>query len=90
MVRDPRIRAREVGDQELLYGEEQKRTAWRWENALRRHNLVGFVGEVLKGVVGSKIRDGDGAYKEWVESAKAKSQARIEAKSKGGVATSDT
>ena len=44
VVRDLRLRAREIGDQDWLYREEQKRTGWQWENALRRHNFIGFVG----------------------------------------------
>ncbi|KAL6720426.1 hypothetical protein ACLMJK_002348 [Lecanora helva] len=84
MVRDLRIRAREIGDQDMLYQEEQKRNAWQWENALRRHNFVGFIGEVLKGVVGSKVKEGNGAYEKWVEEAKARTKARIEEKKKGG------
>lgn len=47
MVRDLRIRAREFGDQEGLEREERKRNEWQFENALRRHNFVGFAGEVL-------------------------------------------
>ena len=54
MVRDLRVRAREFGDQEALYREEQKRNEWQFENALRRHNFVGFAGEVLKGVIEEK------------------------------------
>jgi len=84
MVRDLRIRAREIGDQDWLYREEQKRSGWQWENALRRHNFVGFVSEMLKGVVRSKLREGNGAYDRWVEDAKAKTQARITEKSKKG------
>jgi len=92
MVRDLRLRARETGDHEWLYREEQKRNAWRWENALRRHNFVGFIGEVLKGVVGSKLREGDGAYDTWVEEAKAKTKNRLEERSKrgGGVENAKT
>ena len=86
MVRDLRIRARDTGDQDWLYREEQKRNAWQWENALRRHNFVGFVSEVLKGVVRSKLEEGDGAYEKWVEDAMAKTKARIEEKSKKGQA----
>ncbi|KAI9849155.1 MAG: hypothetical protein M1837_005385 [Sclerophora amabilis] len=84
MVKDPRVRAREMGDRELLYREQQKRTAWQWENALRRHNFVGFVGEVLKGVARSKLKEGNGAYEKWVEAAKAKTGARREERSKKG------
>ena len=91
MVRDLRLRAKEIGDHDWLYREEQKRNGWQWENALRRHNLVGFVGEVLKGVIGSKIREGDGAYDNWVEEAKAKTKIRMEERGKrGGGATLDT
>ena len=84
MVRDLRIRARDIGDQDRLYREEQKRNAWQWENALRRHNFVGFASEVLKGVVGSKLKEGNGAYEKWVEDATAKTRARIEERSKKG------
>lgn len=77
MVRDLRLRAREMGDHEWLEREEQKRNGWRWENALRRHNFVGFTAEVLKGVVRSK----GALYDEWVEDAKAKTRARIQQKS---------
>jgi len=84
MVQDLRIKAREIGDQDWLYREEQKRTAWQWENALRKHNFVGFVGELMKGVVGAKLAEGNGAYEKWVEEAKAKTQGRIDERSKKG------
>ena len=84
MVRDPRIRAREMGDQDLLYQEEQKRRAWQWENALRRHNFVGFIGEVIKGVASSKLKEGNGAYTQWVDEAKARTEARVAEKAKHG------
>ncbi|KAL8733155.1 MAG: hypothetical protein Q9166_002347 [cf. Caloplaca sp. 2 TL-2023] len=85
MVRDLRIRAREIGDQDWLYQEKQKRNAWQWENALRRHNFVGFIGETLKGVVRSKLRDGDVSYDSWVEEAKKAMSTRLNErrKSKG-------
>lgn len=84
MVRDLRLRAHEIGDQDMLYQEEQKRNAWQWENALRRHNFIGFIGEVLKGVTASKLRQGEGIYAQWVEEAKSKTKARIEEKRKIG------
>ncbi|KAI6783224.1 ubiquitin carboxyl-terminal hydrolase 2 [Emericellopsis cladophorae] len=64
MCRDLRVRAREFGDMELLEREERKRKDWLFENALRRHNFVGFAGEVLKGVVETKMKDGK--VDEWV------------------------
>ncbi|KAI9751411.1 MAG: hypothetical protein M4579_006094 [Chaenotheca gracillima] len=82
MVQDLRIRARETSDSELLYREQQKRNAWQWENALRRHNFVGFVSEILKGVVRSKLKEGDGAYDRWVEEAKTKTNARLQERTK--------
>jgi len=85
MVADPRVRAREVGDRELLYREQVKRNAWRWENALRRHNFVGFVGEVLRGVVRGKVQGGPDGYREWVEEAKGRTVARMEERSKRGM-----
>lgn len=68
MCRDLRVRAREFGDEELLEREERKRGEWRFENALRRHNFVGFAGEVLKGVAGDRLRaGGDEGIKKWVD-----------------------
>ncbi|KAL9022386.1 MAG: hypothetical protein Q9185_000427 [Variospora sp. 1 TL-2023] len=78
MVRDLRIRAREIDDQNWVYQEEQKRRAWQWENALRRHNFIGFVGEILQGAVRSKLVEGGGKYAGWVEEAKAKTKARLD------------
>lgn len=83
MVRDLRVKAREFGDQEMLYSEEQKRNEWHFENALRRHNFLGFTGEVLKGVVGAKVKEGNGSYDKWVEEAKAKTKKRLEERQKG-------
>lgn len=68
----------------MLYQEEQKRNAWQWENALRRHNFIGFTGEILKGVTASKLRQGEGVYGQWVEEAKSKTKARVEEKKKIG------
>ncbi|KAL9128183.1 MAG: hypothetical protein Q9217_003083 [Psora testacea] len=85
MVRDLRIRAQEIGDQDFLYGEQQKRTAWQWENALRRYNFVSFIGDVMKATIGSKLTDGDGAYEKWIEDAKAKTKEKMtERRKKGG------
>ncbi|KAL3955156.1 hypothetical protein ACCO45_010719 [Purpureocillium lilacinum] len=68
MCRDLRIRARDFGDEELLAREERKRRDWQFENALRRHNFVGFAGEVLKGVVREKLKQGgDAAVSKWVD-----------------------
>lgn len=68
VCRDLRLRARDFADDELLRREERKRRDWHFENALRRHNFVGFAGEVLKGVVRAKLRDGgDEAVDSWVD-----------------------
>jgi ubiquitin carboxyl-terminal hydrolase L5 len=83
MVRDLRIRAREIGDAELLAREERKRRDWQFENALRRHNFVGFAGEVLKGVVAAKVKEGDGAYEKWIDQATQKMKRRAEERKKG-------
>ncbi|KAI4263956.1 MAG: hypothetical protein L6R42_000919 [Xanthoria sp. 1 TBL-2021] len=86
MVRDLRIRAREIGDQDWLYQEEQRRNAWQWENALRRHNFVGFIGETLKGVVRSKLAGGEAKYAEWVDEATKTTSTRLteRRRAKGG------
>lgn len=82
MCQDRRIQAREIGDQETLMREEQKRREWRWENALRRHNFVGFIGEVMKGVTRGKVKDG--GYDKWIEDAKATTTKRMEERRKKG------
>jgi len=89
MVRDLRVRAREIGDQEMLFREEGKRNEWQFENALRRHNFVGFAGEVLKGVIAEKLKEGPEAYVKWVEDAKNKTKQRAEDRKKKGGAEED-
>ncbi|KAF1811824.1 ubiquitin carboxyl-terminal hydrolase 2 [Eremomyces bilateralis CBS 781.70] len=83
MCRDLRVRAREIGDQESLEREEKKRRDWVWENALRKHNFVGFVGELTNGVVRSKVETGD--YQAWVDAAKEKTRKRVEERRQQGV-----
>lgn len=84
MTRDLRIRARETGDFELLEREERKRKDWQFENALRKHNFVGFAGEVLKGVVAAKLKaGGEAEYQKWVEAGKQKLLKRIEERQRG-------
>jgi ubiquitin carboxyl-terminal hydrolase L5 len=84
MCEDLRIQAQEIGDQEALYREEQKRREWRYENALRRHNFVAFIGEAMKGVTRQKVKDG--RYETWVEEAKATTKKRLEERRKKGQA----
>ncbi|KAH6863804.1 ubiquitin carboxyl-terminal hydrolase 2 [Alternaria alternata] len=84
--RDLRIRAREIGDEDELEEQEDKRAKWLWENSLRRHNFVGFVGELLKGVVRAKLDAGEGEYESWVEEAKGRSSKRREELRKQGIA----
>lgn len=84
MVRDLRIKAQEIGDADMLEREERKRRDWQFENALRRHNFVGFAGSVLKGVVEKKLQQEDGAYDKWIQEAKETTQRRLESRRKGG------
>ena len=85
MVRDLRVRAKELGDTEEVERDDRKREAWLWENSLRRHNFIGFVGEVLKGAVGQKVRNGE--YDAWIEESKARTKKRLEdGRKKGEVA----
>ena len=69
VCRDLRINAEDFQDYESLAREKRKRAQWDWENALRRHNFVGFTGEMLKGVVGMKLKEG--SYDTWVKEAQA-------------------
>ncbi|KAI1176144.1 ubiquitin carboxyl-terminal hydrolase [Nemania sp. FL0916] len=90
MVRDLRVRAREIGDHDALEREDQKRRDWQYENALRRHNFVGLAGAVLQGVVASKLADGgEPAYEKWIADATQATKARLESKRKGGAAGED-
>ncbi|KAF1986787.1 ubiquitinyl hydrolase [Aulographum hederae CBS 113979] len=89
MMRDLRIKAREIGDQEWLAREEEKRKEWQYENALRKHNFVGFVGEVLKMVARQKLQEGNGAYEKWVEEAKGATKKRVEDRRKKGIASDE-
>lgn len=82
MCEDLRVQAREVGDQEGLAREEAKRREWRWENALRRHNFVGFIGEVMRGVAAQKVKGG--GYEAWIEEAKEGTKKRVEERKKKG------
>lgn len=87
MVRDLRVKAREIGDSEMLFREREKRKMWQWENALRRHNFVGFVGELAKGVARSKLESGE--YERWVEESKKKTKDRVEERRKKGYAAEE-
>ena len=78
MVRDLRVKARELGDVEGLEREDKRREAWQWENALRRHNFVGFIGEVLKGVVRQKVQTGNGSYDSWIKEGTERTRKRVE------------
>ncbi|KAK5138552.1 hypothetical protein LTR08_000140 [Meristemomyces frigidus] len=82
MCEDPRLHARALGDEEMLAREEHKRREWRWENALRRHNFVGFIGEVMKGVMAAKLKDGSQGA--WIEEAKAATEKRVQERQKKG------
>lgn len=85
-VRDRRLQARELGDTELLAREARKRRDWQFENALRRHNFVGFAHEVLEGVVEGKLKEGeakgegDAAYEKWVGDATSRFEKRMQDK----------
>lgn len=76
---DLRHKARDMGDDMMLMREEQKRREWMFENALRRHNFVGFGAGVLKEVARQKIKEGK--WEEWMdEGVKATARRREAAK----------
>lgn len=75
---DLRERARRMGDGEGVEREERRRREWVWENALRRWNFVGFGAEVLRKVVGEKVREGEGGFEEWVGEARRATKKRRE------------
>ncbi|KAG9243468.1 putative ubiquitin carboxyl-terminal hydrolase 2 [Calycina marina] len=84
MVKDLRMKAREIGDMDMLMREEAKRNDWQFENSLRRHNFVGFAGEILKGVITSKLKKGPEAYEKWIDEAKKATNDRAVDRKKGG------
>ena len=65
----------EIGDLETVRREEEKREAWQWENALRRHNFVGLAHELLKNVVRAKTQGS--IYQEWIAEAREEVGKRI-------------
>lgn len=81
VCRDLRVRMREIGDSEGLAREEEKRRAWEWENALRRHNFLGFVGEVTK--ITAQHKQKEGTFDSWVEEARGKTRKRLEERRAG-------
>ncbi len=72
---DLRNKAKTIGDDMMLLREEEKRAEWQFENALRRHNFIGFGAEVLKEVVRQKIKSGE--YDHWIEESSAKTKQRM-------------
>lgn len=68
MVGDLRARAQAAGDHEAVERQDRKREAWMWENALRRHNFMGFTDVLLKAVVAEKVKTA-GMYDVWIEDA---------------------
>jgi ubiquitin carboxyl-terminal hydrolase L5 len=80
LCQDLRVKAQEFQDFDMLAREERKRTQWDFENALRRHNFVGFTAEVLKGVVKMKVQDG--AYDGWVDEARKTTEKRLRERKK--------
>ena len=82
MREDARISAKAIGDYERLEQAERERREWKWENALRRHNFVGFVGELMKGVTGQKVKGGQ--YEQWIEDGKTATKKRVEDRKRRG------
>lgn len=80
VVRDLRELAREFGDVDMLDREVARRKEWQFENALRRHNFIGFATEVLKGVTKAKLGEGGEAYDKWIDQAKEKQKKQMEAR----------
>lgn len=80
---DLRKKAATFGDVAMLERENRKRRAWEWENSLRRHNFVGFTGEVMKGVVKQKLKAG--TYQQWVTDAEATTMTRLQERRKKGL-----
>lgn len=80
---DLRKKAELFGDDSMLEREKRKRAAWDWENSLRRHNFVGFTGEILKGVVAQMIKENK--YDQWVKDAEASTKKKLEDRQKRGL-----
>ena len=80
---DLRKKAETFGDLGMLEREKRKRKAWDWENALRRHNFVGFTGEVLKGVVKQKLNEGK--YDQWISESESLTKRKLEERRRQGM-----
>ena len=81
MTKDLRLTAKEKGDQWMLENEERKRREWLYENALRQHNFIGFTAQILKGVIGMRLKQGgEEGYRKWIDEAMNATQKRMEDK----------
>lgn len=83
MCGDLRKKAELFGDESMMEREKRKRKAWEWENSLRRHNFVGFTGEVLKGVVAQMMKEGK--YDAWVKEAEGTTKKKLEERRRRGL-----
>ena len=84
VCRDLRIGAQDISDSEALAREKKKRRQWEWENTLRRHNFVGFTGEIMKGVTKMKVEKGE--YHAWIADAKKVTEQRMKDRRAKGAA----
>lgn len=90
MTKDLRLMAKERGDQWALENEERKRREWLYENALRQHNFIGFTGQILKGVISMKLKQGgEGGYNKWIDEAKEATNKRMKDKKSRRTQTGD-
>ena len=78
VCQDLRINAEACGDTDTIFIERRKRAQWELENTLRRHNFVGFTGEIMKGVVAMKLQKKE--YDGWIEDAKKATEKRLKDK----------
>ncbi len=66
--KDRRQYLREVGDEQGLRREEVKRQRWEKDNAMRSHNFVAFIYQLLHTTVREKGKDG--SYDSWLNGTK--------------------
>ena len=85
VTQDLRAKAKEDGDWHLQQRAEAQRREWEWENALRRCNLLGFAGAVIKEVAKTKVegREENEGFSNWIETGRSRTRKRLEDQRKG-------
>lgn len=80
---DIRLQAARIGDSAAVAAEDARRREWKNDVALKQSNLLGFVGELMKGVTAQKLQDN--SWNQWIDASKKRTSDKLDARAKRGV-----